>query len=85
MYISVQDLNPYIFYHRMSIAVSSYFRQNMTGPKTLPTIWHTYTKLVTKYQIAVINICLEKCDEKYLGLTHRDKQYTPLPLQGMGV
>jgi hypothetical protein len=34
------------------------------GPKTLPTIWHTYMKLVTKYQIAVINSCLEKCDEK---------------------
>jgi hypothetical protein len=24
--------------------------RNMTGPKTLPTIWHTYMKLVTKYQ-----------------------------------
>jgi hypothetical protein len=32
--------------------------------KTLPTIWHTYMKLVTKYQIPVINSCLEKCDEK---------------------
>ena len=57
----------------------------MTGPKTLPTIWHTYMKLVTKYQIPVINSCLEKCDEKYLGRTDRDKQYTPLPLRGMGV
>jgi hypothetical protein len=37
---------------------------NLTGPKTLPTIWHTYMKLVTKYQIPVINSCLEKCDEK---------------------
>jgi hypothetical protein len=36
----------------------------LTGPKTLPTIWHTYMKLVTKYQIYVINSCLEKCDEK---------------------
>jgi hypothetical protein len=35
-----------------------------TGSKTLPTIWHTYMKLVTKYQIPVINSCLEKCDEK---------------------
>jgi hypothetical protein len=25
--------------------------RNLTGPKTLPTIWHTYMKLVTKYQI----------------------------------
>ena len=37
---------------------------NLTGPKTLPTIWHTYMKLVTKYQIPVINSCSEKCDEK---------------------
>ena len=38
--------------------------RNLTGPKTFPTIWHTYMKLVTKYQIPVINNCLEKCDEK---------------------
>ena len=38
--------------------------RNLTGPKTLPTIWHTYMKLVTKYQIPVINSCREKCDEK---------------------
>ena len=38
--------------------------RNLTGPKTLPTIWHTYMKLVTKYQIPVNNSCLEKCDEK---------------------
>ena len=38
--------------------------RNLTGPKTLPTIWHTYMKLVTKYHIPVINSCLEKCDEK---------------------
>ena len=39
--------------------------RNLMGPKTLPTIWHTYMKLVTKYQISAI----EKCDEKYLGRT----------------
>ena len=38
--------------------------RNLMDPKTLPTIWHTYMKLVTKYQILVINSCLEKCDEK---------------------
>jgi hypothetical protein len=38
--------------------------RNLTDPKTLPTIWHTYMKLVTKYQISVINSCWEKCDEK---------------------
>ena len=40
-------------------------RRNLTGPKTLPTIWHTHMKLVTKYQIPVINSCLEKCNEKW--------------------
>ena len=38
--------------------------RNLTDPKTLPTIWHTYMNLVTKYQIPVINSCWEKCDEK---------------------
>ena len=54
--------------------------RNTTGPKTLPTIWHTYMKLVTKYQIPVINSCLEK----YLGRTDRDKQYTPSPFGEWG-
>ena len=31
--------------------------RNLTGQKTLPTIWGTYIKLVTKYQISAINIC----------------------------
>jgi hypothetical protein len=43
--------------------------RNLTGPKTLPTIWYTYTTLVTKYQISAINSYWEKCDEKYLGRT----------------
>jgi hypothetical protein len=30
--------------------------RNPTGPKTLPTIWHTYIKLVTKYQI-LLSVC----------------------------
>ena len=38
--------------------------KNLKDKKTLPTIWHIYMKLVTKYQIPVINSCLEKCDEK---------------------
>jgi hypothetical protein len=38
--------------------------RNLTGQKTLPTIWGTYMKLVTKYQISAINSCWEKCDEK---------------------
>ena len=57
---------------------------NLTGPKTLPTIWYTYMMLVTKYQISVINSYWEKCDEKYLGRTDM-KQYTPLSLRGARV
>ena len=43
--------------------------RNLTGPKTLLTIWYTYMTLVTKYQISAINRYGEKCDEKYLGRT----------------
>ena len=35
--------------------------RNLMGPKTLPTIWGTYMKLVTKYKISAINSCWEKC------------------------
>jgi hypothetical protein len=66
--------------------------RNLMGPKTLPTIWGTYMKLVTIYQISAINSCWGKCDEKYLGRTEgrtdrrtEVKQYTPLPLRGAGV
>jgi hypothetical protein len=62
--------------------------RNLTGPKSLPTIWYTYMMLVTKYQISAINSYWQKCDEKYLGRTEgrtEVKQYTPLPLQGAGV
>jgi hypothetical protein len=38
--------------------------RNLMGPKTLPTIWDTYMKRVTKYQISAITSCCEKCDEK---------------------
>ena len=31
--------------------------RNLMGSKTLPTIWGTYMKLVTKYQISAINSC----------------------------
>ena len=31
--------------------------RNLTDQKTLPTIWGTYMKLVTKYQISAINSC----------------------------
>jgi hypothetical protein len=64
--------------------------RNLTDPKTLPTIWGTYMKLVTKYQISAINSCWEKCDEKYLGMDGRtdgwtDRGKTVYPLRWSGV
>jgi hypothetical protein len=56
--------------------------RNLTGPKTLPTIWYTYMTLVTKYQISAINSYWEKCEEKYLGGTDRGK--TVYPPSGSG-
>ena len=56
--------------------------RNLMGQKTLPTIWHTYIKLVTKYQISAINSCCEICDEKYLGRIEgwtEVKQFTAPP------
>jgi hypothetical protein len=49
--------------------------RNLMGSKTLPTIWSTYMKLVTKYQISVINSCWEKCDEKcaYMFNVHKNQ------------
>ena len=46
------------------------------GPKTLPTIWGTYMKLVTKYQISAINSCWEKYDEKcaYMFNVYKNQQ-----------
>ena len=62
--------------------------RNLTGPKTLPTIWYTYMTLVTKYQISAINSYWEKCDEKYLGWTDgqtdRGKTVCPPPPSGSG-
>jgi hypothetical protein len=49
--------------------------RNLMGPKTLPTIWGTYMKLMTKYQISAINSCWEKCDEKcaYMFNVHKNQ------------
>jgi hypothetical protein len=38
--------------------------RNLMDLKMLPTIWGTYMKFVTKYQISAINSCWEKCHEK---------------------
>ena len=58
--------------------------RNLTGPKTLPTIWHTYMKLGTKYQISAIDSCWENCDEKYLRRTDGGKTVYPPPPPGSG-
>ena len=58
--------------------------RNLMGPKTLPTIWGTYMKHVTKYQISAINSYWEKCDEKYLGRTDKGKTVYPPPPLGSG-
>jgi hypothetical protein len=63
--------------------------RSLMAPKTLPTIWGTYMKLVTKYQISAINSCWEKCAEKYLvrmdGRTDRGKTvYPPSPFGERG-
>ena len=49
--------------------------RNPMGSKTLPMIWVTYMKLVTKYQISAINSCWEKCDEKcaYMFNVYKDQ------------
>jgi hypothetical protein len=55
-------MNIYVYKNQQSRKTGS---RNLMGPQTLSTIWHTYLNLVTKYQIPVINSCLEKCDEKF--------------------
>jgi hypothetical protein len=46
------------------------------GQKTLPMIWGTYMKLVTKYQISAINSCWEKCNVKlaYMFNVYKNQQ-----------
>jgi hypothetical protein len=41
--------------------------RNLTGQKTLPTIWGTYMKLMTKYQISTIKVA-EKKATKYVHI-----------------
>ena len=75
------DIPAYMFnVHKNQLSRQTRSR-NLTGPKSLPTIWHTYMKLVSKYQISAINSCGEKCDEKYLGKTDRGKTVYPPPVE----
>jgi hypothetical protein len=56
--------------------------RNLMGPKMLPTIWHTYMKLVTKYQISAIYSCWEKCDEKWAYMFNMYKNQQSRHLMG---
>jgi hypothetical protein len=38
--------------------------RNLTGQKTLPTIWGTYMKLMTKYQISAIKVAEKNATKK---------------------
>jgi hypothetical protein len=64
--------------------------RNLTGPKTLPTIWHTYMKLVIKYQISAINSCWEKLffllieNSRVSPPWNLKYFYTPAPPEGGG-
>jgi hypothetical protein len=58
----LQDVNCELMLTYDTPALRQTGSRNLTGQKTLPTIWHTYMKLVTKYQISAINKCWEKCD-----------------------
>jgi hypothetical protein len=53
--------------------------RNLTGPKTLPTIWYTYMMLVTKYQISAINSYLFGYDRFFCT------NYIPASRRGRGV
>jgi hypothetical protein len=56
--------------------------RNLTGPKTIPTIWHTYMKLVTKYRF-LPSIVAEKNAMKNIldGRTDRGKTVYPPPVE----
>ena len=68
-----------VYKHQLSQQTGS---RNLTGQKTLPTIWGTYMKLATKYQISAIDSCWEKCETD--GQTHRGKTVYPPPPSGSG-
>ena len=88
--------NVYIFFNVYKNQLSRQTgSRNLTGPKTLPTIWHTYRMLVIKYQISAINSYWEKCDENILdgrkdGRTGRQTDrgktvYPPTPSGSGGI
>ena len=55
--------------------------RNVTGPKTLPTIWGTYMKLVTKYQISDFchQISMDGWKDRQTEGRTEVNQFTPPP------
>jgi hypothetical protein len=49
--------------------------RNLMGPNTLPTIWGTYMKRVTKYQISAINSNLIFGHTLHIGTPYRGKRF----------
>jgi hypothetical protein len=54
--------------------------RNLMGPKTLPTIWDTYMKLVTKYQVSAINSTIDGRNlifghKLHIGTPYRGKRF----------
>ena len=58
--------------------------RNLTGPKTLPTVWYIYIPSTVTEKNATKNISDGRKDGRTDGRTEV-KQYTPLPLRGAGV
>jgi hypothetical protein len=82
--VAEKNVTKNVYKNQLSLQTGS---RNLTGPKTLPTIWYTYMMFVTKYQISAINSYWEKCDKKYLGRTEgRTDRLTvyPPPPSGSG-
>jgi hypothetical protein len=50
-------------------------------PKTLPTIWHTYEKLVTKYHISATNNMISVTSEKKIS-TAKKRDIAPFKVNG---
>ena len=62
----------YMYKYMLNVYKNQQNRQtgsrNLMGPKTLPTIWGTYMKLVTKYQISAIIVAEKNQKCAYMSM-----------------